>query len=154
VEKYSIVRQAANDNIISWMRFACWITKATDTQNMELFLFFHGNKFTRTRLNVALHVHFWFCFLLHKWCHVRTQSIVKVTVEHTPNFVVNLVCCITNVGRVYITKVDWFTPYRSPFNPFYSFPHYVSTVNAESGMRRIRFVGPIKQYQCAVWATK
>jgi len=87
--------------------------------------------------------------------YVRAQSIVKVTVKHTPNFVVNLVCCITNLGRVYITKLDWFTPYHNPFNPFSTFPHhYVSTVNVESGMRRIRFVGLIKQYQCAVWATK
>jgi len=39
------------------------------------------------------------------------RVLLKVTVEHTPSFVVNLVCCITNGGRVYITKVDWFTPY-------------------------------------------
>jgi len=151
-----MVRQATNYNI-SWMRFACWITKAADTQNMNYLLLFHGNNvyayaaeccITRTLFVL-------FCFVLHKWCHVRTQSIVEVTVEHTPNFVVNLVYCITNLGRVYITKFDWFTPYRSPFNPFSTFSHhYVSTVNVESGMRRIRFVDPIKQYQCAVWATK
>jgi hypothetical protein len=31
VEKYGTARQAADDNIIRRMRFACWITKATDT---------------------------------------------------------------------------------------------------------------------------
>jgi hypothetical protein len=31
VEKYGTARQARNDNIIRRMRFACWITKATDT---------------------------------------------------------------------------------------------------------------------------
>jgi hypothetical protein len=30
VEKYCTVRQATDDNIILRMRFACWITKATD----------------------------------------------------------------------------------------------------------------------------
>jgi len=37
-----IVRQATNDNIIKWMRFACQITKATDTQHMKYVLLFHG----------------------------------------------------------------------------------------------------------------
>jgi hypothetical protein len=31
VEEYCIARQATDDNIIRRMRFACWITKATDT---------------------------------------------------------------------------------------------------------------------------
>jgi hypothetical protein len=31
VEKYGTARQATDDNIIRRMRFACWITKATDT---------------------------------------------------------------------------------------------------------------------------
>jgi len=34
VEIYGIARQATDDNIITRMRFACWITTATDTQNM------------------------------------------------------------------------------------------------------------------------
>jgi hypothetical protein len=29
--KYGTARQATHDNIIRLMRFACWITKATDT---------------------------------------------------------------------------------------------------------------------------
>jgi hypothetical protein len=33
VEKYSTARQATDDNLIRRMRFACWITKATDTHS-------------------------------------------------------------------------------------------------------------------------
>jgi hypothetical protein len=33
VEKYGIARQARDDNIIWRKRFACWITKATDTHS-------------------------------------------------------------------------------------------------------------------------
>jgi hypothetical protein len=31
VGKYGTARQATHDNMIRRMRFACWITKATDT---------------------------------------------------------------------------------------------------------------------------
>jgi hypothetical protein len=31
VEKYGTDRQATDDNIIRYMRFACWMTKITDT---------------------------------------------------------------------------------------------------------------------------
>jgi hypothetical protein len=34
VEKYDTARQAADDNIIQCMHFACWIAKATDTLKM------------------------------------------------------------------------------------------------------------------------
>jgi hypothetical protein len=33
VEKYGTARQSTDDNIIRRMRFACWITKATDTHS-------------------------------------------------------------------------------------------------------------------------
>jgi hypothetical protein len=33
VEKYGTARHATDDNIIRRMRFACWITKATDTHS-------------------------------------------------------------------------------------------------------------------------
>jgi hypothetical protein len=36
VYKYGTARQAADDNIIRRMRFACWITKATDTHSEYL----------------------------------------------------------------------------------------------------------------------
>jgi hypothetical protein len=36
VEKYGTARQATDDNIIRSMRFACWITKATNTHSKYL----------------------------------------------------------------------------------------------------------------------
>jgi hypothetical protein len=55
VEKYGTVRQTTDDNIIRRMRFACWITKATDTHsdNVILTAFPRQPMVTRTRLNVT-----------------------------------------------------------------------------------------------------
>jgi hypothetical protein len=36
VEKYGTAGQATNDNITRRMRFACWITKATDTHTQNM----------------------------------------------------------------------------------------------------------------------
>ena len=38
MEKYSRARQATDDNIIQCMRFACWITKTTDTHTEYVLL--------------------------------------------------------------------------------------------------------------------
>jgi hypothetical protein len=38
VAKYCTARQATDDNIIRRMRFACWITKATDTHSEYVIL--------------------------------------------------------------------------------------------------------------------
>jgi hypothetical protein len=38
VEKYGAARQATDHNIIRRMRFACWITKATDTRSQYVIL--------------------------------------------------------------------------------------------------------------------
>jgi hypothetical protein len=38
VEKYGTARQDTDDNIIRRMRFACWVTKATDTHSEYLIL--------------------------------------------------------------------------------------------------------------------
>jgi hypothetical protein len=43
VEKHGTARQATDDNIVRCMRFACWITKATNTQKIQYLLLFHGN---------------------------------------------------------------------------------------------------------------
>jgi hypothetical protein len=44
VEKYGTARQATDDNIIRRMRFACWVTKATDTHSEYVILIaFHRN---------------------------------------------------------------------------------------------------------------
>ena len=53
VEKYSIARQATDENIIRRMRFACWITKATDTLRIcNTYCIFTATMVTRTRLSV------------------------------------------------------------------------------------------------------
>jgi hypothetical protein len=45
VEKDGRNRQATRDNIIRRMRFACRITKITDTRSeFVIFIVFHGNK--------------------------------------------------------------------------------------------------------------
>jgi hypothetical protein len=38
VEKYGRTRESTDDNIIRRMRFACWITKATDTHSEYVIL--------------------------------------------------------------------------------------------------------------------
>jgi hypothetical protein len=44
VENFGIARQATEEVIIGHMRFACWITMATDTHSeSEILMFFHGN---------------------------------------------------------------------------------------------------------------
>jgi hypothetical protein len=57
VEEYGTARQATDDNIIRRMRFACWVTKVTDTlrtYNTDYFL--TAKMVTPTRLNVALYL--------------------------------------------------------------------------------------------------
>jgi hypothetical protein len=63
VEKYDRVRQAAGDNIIQRMRFACWITKVTGTHSeYEILIAFPRQKWLRERaLVLRLHVHFLSC---------------------------------------------------------------------------------------------
>jgi hypothetical protein len=38
VEEYGTARQATDDNITRRMRFACWMTKATDTHSEYVIL--------------------------------------------------------------------------------------------------------------------
>jgi hypothetical protein len=43
VAKYGRVRQVAEDNVIRRMRFACWLTEATDTHSEYVILPFRGH---------------------------------------------------------------------------------------------------------------
>jgi hypothetical protein len=53
VEKCGTARQATDDNIIRRMRFACWITKATNTLGIcNIYCFATVTVVTRTRLSV------------------------------------------------------------------------------------------------------
>jgi hypothetical protein len=58
VEKYGTARQATDDNIIRRMRFACWITKATDTHSEYLvFIAFSRQQWLRERASVLTVMH-------------------------------------------------------------------------------------------------
>jgi hypothetical protein len=59
VEKYGTARQTTDDNIIRRMRFACWITKTTDTHSEYVILIaFPRQQWLRERASMLrLHVH-------------------------------------------------------------------------------------------------
>jgi hypothetical protein len=59
VEKYGTARQATDDNIIRRMRFACWITKATETHSDYVTLIaFPRQRWLRERASLLrLYVH-------------------------------------------------------------------------------------------------
>jgi hypothetical protein len=54
VEKYGTAGQATDYNIIWRLRFACWITKATDTHSEYVLLIVTIKMVTRTRFDVTL----------------------------------------------------------------------------------------------------
>jgi hypothetical protein len=58
-EKYGTARQATDDNIIRRMRFACWITKATDThsENVILIAFLRQQWLRERATMLRLYVH-------------------------------------------------------------------------------------------------
>jgi hypothetical protein len=63
VEKYGRAKQSTDDNIIRRMRFACWITKATDTHSEYVILIaFLQQQWLHERLDVTLYVHCQTCF--------------------------------------------------------------------------------------------
>jgi hypothetical protein len=68
VEKYVTARQATDDNIIRRMRFACWITKATDTHSEYaiLIVFPQGQSLLERGVLLRLYRHC-LCCLLYTW---------------------------------------------------------------------------------------
>jgi hypothetical protein len=71
MEKYGRAGQATNDNTV---RFACCITKATDTYSRicNTYRFSTATVVTRTRLDVTSYVHFHSCFFLIRTKHINT----------------------------------------------------------------------------------
>jgi hypothetical protein len=58
VEKYGTARQATDDNIIRRMRFAYWITKATDTHSdYVIFIAFPQQQRLRERASMLRHTY-------------------------------------------------------------------------------------------------
>ena len=88
-------RQATGDNITGRMRFACRITKATDTHSefAMLITFFTATVVTRTRLDVKLCVHCLSCSsqfvaLYGEWRYVECggkskYSVIRNFCSHT-----------------------------------------------------------------------
>jgi hypothetical protein len=63
VEKYSSPRHATDGNIIRRMRFACWITKATDTHSECVILIaFPRQQWLRERVSVLRYTYTDSCF--------------------------------------------------------------------------------------------
>jgi hypothetical protein len=52
VEKYGGARQATDENIIRRMRFACWVTKATDTCSWNVITAFPRQQWLRERASL------------------------------------------------------------------------------------------------------
>ena len=62
--KYGRIKQATDDNIISRMRIACWMTKATNTHSeyLTLIVFFPLQTWLQRKcLNITLYAHYLFC---------------------------------------------------------------------------------------------
>jgi hypothetical protein len=80
VEKYGRARQATDDNIIRRMRFACCITKATDTHSQYVILIaFPRQQWLRERAwMLRLYVH---CLIVlsHPWCWYRVINTAPLS---------------------------------------------------------------------------
>jgi hypothetical protein len=64
VEKYGTARQATDDTIIRRMRFACWITKATDThRDYVILIAFWWQQWLRERASMV-HYRYTACLVI------------------------------------------------------------------------------------------
>ena len=66
MEEYGKDRQAKDDNIIPRMRFACWITKANNTQSeyVTYLRFYRNNGYFESTSVLGLHIYCLSCILL------------------------------------------------------------------------------------------
>ena len=112
VETYGRARQATDDNIIRRMRFACWITKATDTRSKCAVL----TAFPRQQLLPArATVLCWYVHYLSAFCKpvVRkisafygTRSYITLWICHSAVSGANDELCVTQ-GDVADRKTAW-----------------------------------------------
>jgi hypothetical protein len=79
VEKCGTARQATDDNITRRMRFACWITKATDTHSEYVILIvFPRQHWLRERASILRsHIHYLSCITCIRVCtgHAVAQTV-------------------------------------------------------------------------------
>jgi hypothetical protein len=104
VEKYVRARQATDDNIIRRMRFACWITKATDTHSECVILIaFPQHKWLRERASVLqLYVHCLYCLLFLQFLlsALFTSRPLGVCASSLP-FCLTSVTCLSSRQQFY-----------------------------------------------------
>jgi len=62
------------------MRFACWVTKAANSEYVSPYCFATTTVVTQTRLNITLYVHCLSCFM---WTTYTYSHFVIVTLMHT-----------------------------------------------------------------------
>jgi hypothetical protein len=81
VEKYGTARQATDGNIIRRMRFACWITKATNTHTEYVILIaFPRQQWLRERALILLfYVHCVSCYSKPGLCCFHYYSLLLIT---------------------------------------------------------------------------
>jgi hypothetical protein len=94
VEKFVTARQATDGNIISRMRFACWITKATDTHSeYAILIAFPRQQWLRERASMLRYT---YISTENKSCssnHFRYVSYQRRNWPLTSSFPV--VCCLS-----------------------------------------------------------
>jgi uncharacterized protein (UPF0305 family) len=82
VEKYGTARQATDDNIIRRMRFACWITKATDTHSEYVILIaFPWQQWLRERASVLRYTHIPCLVKISKRKHLHLCAVKLANVD-------------------------------------------------------------------------
>jgi hypothetical protein len=104
VEKYGTAGQATDDNIIRRMRFACWITKATDTHSEYVVLIaFPRQQWSRERASVLhLYMHALCCLLSHEvMFRLIRFHLVQVILE--PSFSLWLCCSGCDTPKFTVT---------------------------------------------------
>jgi hypothetical protein len=83
VKKYGTVAEATNYNIIRRIRFASWVTNATDTPRMcNKYCFSMATMVTRTPLNVTLCLLRLFCISICTLCLERDFTMVWCSDYH------------------------------------------------------------------------
>jgi hypothetical protein len=86
VEKYGTDRQATDDNIIRRMRFACWITKATDTHSQYVILIaFPRQQSLRERASILSYTYI--ACLVERYLYPISIAVFNIT---------SVVCRIAN----------------------------------------------------------
>ena len=98
VEKYGTAGQATDNNIIRYMRFACWITKATDTLRIcNTYCYSTATMVTRTRL----------------WYVMRTLPVLYFNIQIITYWTERskiLKRVVANVSRNYVDLINFFVP--------------------------------------------